>query len=29
MSFNHHEIEKKWQKHWEENKSFKTSEAEK
>ncbi len=27
MSFNHHEIEKKWQKHWEENKTFKTSEA--
>ncbi|KAA9012703.1 leucine--tRNA ligase [Niallia endozanthoxylica] len=26
MSFNHHEIEKKWQKHWEENKTFKTSE---
>ncbi|MCQ6274443.1 leucine--tRNA ligase [Bacillus sp. V3B] len=26
MSFNHHEIEKKWQKYWEENKSFKTSE---
>jgi leucyl-tRNA synthetase len=25
MSFNHHEIEKKWQKYWEENKSFKTS----
>lgn len=27
MSFNHHEIEKKWQKFWEENKTFKTSEA--
>ena len=27
MSFNHQEIEKKWQKHWEENKTFKTSEA--
>lgn len=26
MSFNHIEIEKKWQKHWEENKTFKTSE---
>jgi leucyl-tRNA synthetase len=26
MSFNHQEIEKKWQKHWEENKTFKTSE---
>ncbi|WP_338449167.1 leucine--tRNA ligase [Niallia oryzisoli] len=26
MSFNHHEIEKKWQKYWEENKTFKTSE---
>lgn len=27
MSFNHKEIEKKWQKYWEENKTFKTSEA--
>lgn len=27
MSFNHLEIEKKWQKYWEENKTFKTSEA--
>ncbi|MBB6445768.1 leucine--tRNA ligase [Bacillus benzoevorans] len=27
MSFNHLEIEKKWQKFWEENKTFKTSEA--
>ncbi len=27
MSFNHLEIEKKWQKQWEENKTFKTSEA--
>ncbi|AIE61092.1 leucine--tRNA ligase [Bacillus methanolicus] len=26
MSFNHQEIEKKWQKYWEENKTFKTSE---
>lgn len=26
MSFNHHEIETKWQKYWEENKTFKTSE---
>ncbi len=26
MSFNHHEIEEKWQKYWEENKTFKTSE---
>ncbi|PKG22257.1 leucine--tRNA ligase [Niallia nealsonii] len=26
MSFNHQEIEKKWQKHWEENKTFKTGE---
>ena len=26
MSFNHHTIEKKWQKYWEENKTFKTSE---
>ena len=26
MSFNHHEIEEKWQKYWEENKIFKTSE---
>ncbi len=24
MSFNHHEIEKKWQAYWEENKTFKT-----
>ncbi len=24
MSFNHKEIEKKWQRHWEENKTFKT-----
>ncbi|MCM3587940.1 leucine--tRNA ligase [Mesobacillus maritimus] len=28
MSFEHHEIEKKWQKYWEENKSFKTTEDE-
>ncbi len=26
MSFNHQDIEKKWQHHWEENKTFKTSE---
>ncbi|WP_071393790.1 leucine--tRNA ligase [Bacillus tuaregi] len=26
MSFNHHEIEKKWQTYWGENKTFKTSE---
>ena len=26
MSFNHHDIEEKWQKYWEENKTFKTSE---
>ena len=26
MSFNHLEIEKKWQQYWEENKTFKTSE---
>ncbi|MHC0038931.1 leucine--tRNA ligase [Pseudoneobacillus sp. C159] len=26
MSFNHQEIEKKWQKYWEENKTFKTTE---
>lgn len=26
MSFNHQEIEKKWQSYWEENKTFKTSE---
>lgn len=26
MSFNHHEIEEKWQKYWEENKTFKTTE---
>lgn len=26
MSFNHHEIEEKWQKFWEENKTFKTTE---
>ncbi|WP_282173562.1 leucine--tRNA ligase [Cytobacillus firmus] len=26
MSFNHQEIEKKWQGHWEENKTFKTTE---
>ena len=26
MSFNHQQIEKKWQKYWEENKTFKTSE---
>lgn len=26
MSFNHREIEKKWQKYWEENKTFKTTE---
>ncbi|GIO28586.1 leucine--tRNA ligase [Ornithinibacillus bavariensis] len=25
MSFNHHEIEKKWQKYWLENKTFKTN----
>lgn len=28
MSFNHLEIEKKWQKYWEENKTFRTSEEE-
>lgn len=26
MSFNHQEIEKKWQSHWEQNKTFKTTE---
>ncbi|WP_409306062.1 leucine--tRNA ligase [Peribacillus sp. SCS-155] len=26
MSFNHYEIEKKWQKYWEEHKTFKTNE---
>ncbi|EMT45215.1 leucine--tRNA ligase [Anoxybacillus flavithermus] len=26
MSFNHREIEKKWQKYWEENKTFQTTE---
>ncbi|MGC8228846.1 leucine--tRNA ligase [Pseudobacillus badius] len=26
MSFNHQQIEKKWQQHWEENKTFKTTE---
>lgn len=26
MSFNHQQIEKKWQKHWEENQTFKTTE---
>jgi leucyl-tRNA synthetase len=26
MSFNHQEIEKKWQQYWEENKTFKTTE---
>lgn len=26
MSFHHHEIEKKWQSYWEQNKTFKTSE---
>ncbi|EIJ79321.1 leucyl-tRNA synthetase [Bacillus methanolicus PB1] len=26
MSFNHQQIEKKWQKYWEENKTFKTNE---
>jgi len=26
MDYNFHEIEKKWQKYWEENKTFKTSE---
>ncbi|OMF54237.1 leucine--tRNA ligase [Paenibacillus sp. FSL R5-0490] len=26
MSFNHQQIEKKWQGHWEENKTFKTTE---
>ncbi|RAK21181.1 leucyl-tRNA synthetase [Anoxybacillus vitaminiphilus] len=26
MSFNHREVEKKWQKYWEENKTFKTVE---
>jgi len=26
MDYNFHEIEKKWQKHWEENKTFKTPE---
>ncbi|SFA40347.1 leucyl-tRNA synthetase [Anoxybacillus pushchinoensis] len=28
MSFNHREIEKKWQKYWEENKTFQTTEDE-
>ncbi|MGN1385248.1 MAG: leucine--tRNA ligase, partial [Bacillus sp. (in: firmicutes)] len=28
MSFNHQEIEKKWQQYWEENKTFKTREDE-
>ncbi|KXG08829.1 Leucine--tRNA ligase [Anoxybacillus sp. P3H1B] len=28
MSFNHLDIEKKWKKYWEENKTFKTSEEE-
>jgi leucyl-tRNA synthetase len=28
MSFNHREIEKKWQRYWEENKTFKTREDE-
>jgi leucyl-tRNA synthetase len=28
MSFNHREIEKKWQQYWEENKTFKTREDE-
>lgn len=28
MSFNHQDIEKKWQQHWEENKTFKTREDE-
>ncbi|WP_121611371.1 leucine--tRNA ligase [Mesobacillus foraminis] len=28
MSFSHHEIEKKWQQYWEENKTFKTTEDE-
>ncbi|MGE8206264.1 leucine--tRNA ligase [Heyndrickxia sp. NPDC080065] len=28
MSFNHHEIEEKWQKYWEENKTFQTKEDE-
>lgn len=28
MSFSHQEIEKKWQKYWEENKTFKTGEDE-
>ncbi|MCC3358020.1 leucine--tRNA ligase [Bacillus sp. REN16] len=26
MSFNHQQIEKKWQQHWEQNKTFKTTE---
>lgn len=26
MNFNHQQIEKKWQKHWEQNKTFKTGE---
>ena len=26
MSFNHQEIEKKWQQYWEDNKTFKTTE---
>ncbi|UII55259.1 leucine--tRNA ligase [Cytobacillus spongiae] len=26
MSFNHQQIEKKWQQHWEENKTYKTTE---
>ena len=26
MSFNHRQIETKWQKYWEDNKTFKTSE---
>ncbi|WP_071460442.1 leucine--tRNA ligase [Bacillus massilinigeriensis] len=28
MSFNHHEIEKKWQQYWDQNKTFKTAEEE-
>ena len=29
MSFNHLEIEKKWQKYWEENKTFKATKSDK
>ena len=28
MSFNHQDIEKKWQNYWENNKTFKTKEEE-